>query len=106
MSPEHEHHHEHPTNHQTPPEGRSFWLTFPGIVTLFIIVMIGYYLITEHKAHLSGFLGWLPFLLIFLLCPLMHMMHGGHDGHGGEHRRHKHKKDEEVSTEKDFEKKD
>ncbi len=30
-----------------------------------------FYLITEHRAHL---LGWLPFLLI-LACPLLHLFH-------------------------------
>ena len=40
----------------------------------------GFYLVTEHRAHL---LGWLPYL-IFLLCPLMHLfMHGSH-AHGGD----------------------
>ncbi|WP_428037244.1 DUF2933 domain-containing protein [Bosea thiooxidans] len=34
---------------------------------------------TEHRAHL---LGWLP-LIIFLACPLLHVfMHGRHGGHG------------------------
>lgn len=37
-----------------------------------------FFLITEHGAHL---LGWLPFLII-LACPLMHVFgHGGHGGH-------------------------
>ncbi|MDF2119269.1 DUF2933 domain-containing protein [Roseiarcaceae bacterium H3SJ34-1] len=43
----------------------------------------GFYLVTEHRAHLIPYLGYLPFLLI-LACPLMHLfMHGGHGGHGG-----------------------
>ena len=38
----------------------------------------GFYLVTEHRAHL---LGWLPYL-IFVLCPLMHLfMHRSHS-HG------------------------
>lgn len=38
-----------------------------------------FYLATEHRAHL---LGWLPYA-IFLLCPLMHLfMHRSHP-HGG-----------------------
>jgi hypothetical protein len=37
-----------------------------------------FYLLTEHRAHL---LGWLPYVL-FLACPLMHLfMHHGHGGH-------------------------
>ncbi|GLK70261.1 DUF2933 domain-containing protein [Ancylobacter dichloromethanicus] len=43
----------------------------------------GFYLLTEHRAHLIPYLGYWPFLLI-LACPLMHVfMHGGHGGHGG-----------------------
>jgi hypothetical protein len=39
----------------------------------------GFFLYTEHKAHLFGALPW----LLILLCPLMHVfMHGGHGGHG------------------------
>lgn len=43
-----------------------------------LAVVLGFFLLTEHRAHLFGVL---PFLLI-LLCPLMHLfMHGGHGGH-------------------------
>ncbi len=38
-----------------------------------------FFLLAEHRAHLTG---WLPFLLL-ALCPLMHLFHGGHGGHGG-----------------------
>ncbi len=57
----------------------SWWFSTQGIVAILFIGVIGYYLITEHTAHLFGIL---PFL-IFLLCPLMHlfMHHGGHGGH-------------------------
>ncbi len=38
-----------------------------------------FYLLTEHRAHLFGYL---PIILL-LACPLLHLfMHGGH-GHGG-----------------------
>jgi hypothetical protein len=44
------------------------------------IAIIGYYLLTEHRAHVIAFL---PYLFL-LACPLMHLfMHGGHGGHGG-----------------------
>lgn len=44
------------------------------------VAVIGFYLYTEHRAHLLGALPW----LILLSCPLMHMfMHHGHGGHGG-----------------------
>ena len=43
------------------------------------LMVAGFFLFTEHRAHLFGFL---PFLLL-LACPLMHLfMHGGHGGHG------------------------
>ncbi len=46
------------------------------------IAIAAYFLITEHRAHLSGLLYFLPFLLL-LACPLMHVfMHRGHGGHG------------------------
>lgn len=55
---------------------------------LVFLLVAGFFLVTEHKAHLLGLyaeheahiLGALPYLLL-LLCPLMHLfMHGG--GHG------------------------
>ena len=47
------------------------------------LLVAGYFLIMEHKAHLAGVLGFLPFLLL-LACPLMHLfMHHGHGHHGG-----------------------
>ena len=46
------------------------------------IAIAAYFLITEHRAHLSGLLYYWPFLLL-LACPLLHMfMHGGHGSHG------------------------
>lgn len=59
-------------------------------LTFWVFALIaGFFLVTEHKAHLLGLLsehrlhilGALPYLLL-LLCPLMHIfMHGsgGHD---------------------------
>ena len=57
-------------------------------VLLAFVAIAAYFLITEHRAHLSGLLYYLPFLLL-LACPLMHLfMHGGHgdDGSGGGHK--------------------
>lgn len=60
----------------------AFWVL--GAIALF-------YLLTEHQAHLFG---WLPFLLI-LACPLMHLfMHGGH--HRGHH--HENPEDDDKSS--------
>ena len=54
-------------------------LSGPRIAFLAFIVAGGYFLWTEHQAHL---LGALPYLIL-LLCPLMHIfMHRGHGGHG------------------------
>ena len=46
------------------------------------LVIAGFFLVTEHTAHL---LGILPYLLL-LACPLLHFFHSGHGGaHGGTH---------------------
>ena len=56
------------------------------VLTVFLGIA-GFFLITEHTAHLYGFL---PFGLL-LICLLMHVfMHGGHGKHeeekkGGHH---------------------
>lgn len=40
-----------------------------------------FFLITEHQAHLWG---WLPYAFL-AACPLMHLfMHGGHGKHRGD----------------------
>jgi hypothetical protein len=47
-------------------------------VMIVLMVVLGFFLFTEHRAHLFGIL---PYLL-FLACPLMHLfMHHGHGGH-------------------------
>jgi hypothetical protein len=59
--------------------GRARW------VLLAFVAIAAYFLIAEHRAHLSGLLYYLPFLLL-LLCPLMHIfMHRGHHRHGADH---------------------
>ncbi len=58
------------------------------------IAVAAYFLVTEHKAHLAGWLNYLPYLLL-LACPLLHLfMHGGHGSHrddSGEASRQQHK---------------
>ena len=50
------------------------------LVLLAFLAIAGFFLITEHTAHV---LGILPYLLL-LACPLIHLFHGGHGpGHGG-----------------------
>ena len=57
-----------------------FWRSRYAAGFIVIGTVAGYYLLTEHLAHVVGAL---PFLLL-LSCPLMHFfMHGKHGGHGG-----------------------
>ena len=51
-----------------------------SLVLIGFLIVAGFFLATEHRAHVFGIL---PFLLL-LACPVMHLfMHGGHGGHGG-----------------------
>jgi DUF2933 family protein len=43
-------------------------------------LVAGFFLVTEHRAHLFGIL---PYLLL-AACPLMHFFGHGHGGHGGQ----------------------
>ncbi|RXF71533.1 MULTISPECIES: DUF2933 domain-containing protein [Hyphomicrobiales] len=64
-------------NHEQKPSNR---FSAANIALYGFLAIAAFYLITEHRAHL---LGWLPWLLI-LACPLLHVfMHGKHGGHGG-----------------------
>lgn len=51
------------------------------------VLIAGYFLLTEHRAHVVQFL---PFALL-LACPLLHMFHGHgrHAGNGGGDKRDK-----------------
>ncbi len=58
---------------------RAFFSSPAGIVLIGFLLIGGFYLVTEHRAHLYS---WLPWLLL-LACPLMHVfMHHGHGGGG------------------------
>ena len=46
-------------------------------VLIGFLLIAGFFLWTEHRAHL---LGILPYLL-FAACPLMHLFHHGHGHH-------------------------
>jgi peptidoglycan/LPS O-acetylase OafA/YrhL len=60
---------------QEPP----WWRTPIGLVTCGFLIVAGFFLLTEHTAHVFGVLPW----LLILACPLMHLfMHHGHGGHG------------------------
>lgn len=74
------------SQHRQPDTGNGKFFRARWVFIAFVAIA-AYFLITEHRAHLSGLLYYLPFLLL-LACPLMHLfMHGGHGGHnsGGEH---------------------
>lgn len=72
---------DHPAHELQPP----FWKSPSGFTLVVAMVVGGFYLVAEHRAHL---LGSLPYLVL-LACPLMHLfMHKG-DGHGGQ-KRHRH----------------
>lgn len=50
------------------------------LVLIGFLIIAGFFLVTEHRAHLFGIL---PFLFL-LACPFLHhFMHGGHGGHSG-----------------------
>ena len=56
-------------------QSRSWWV-FAGFIAI-----AGFFLLTEHRAHLFGIL---PFLFL-LACPLLHLFHhGGHGAHGSD----------------------
>lgn len=69
--------------HGQGPEGggaRNWW-SRPNLALIGFLAIAGFYLVTEHRAHLFGFL---PILLL-LGCLLLHVfMHGGHGKHGGQ----------------------
>jgi Protein of unknown function (DUF2933) len=50
-------------------EPRSWWGSPVGIVTLGFLAVAGYFLITEHAAHVFGVLPW----LLLAACPLTHL---------------------------------
>ena len=67
-------------------EQKTWFRSRSGLVLIVFLGIIGFFLFTEHRAHLFGAL---PYLLL-LACPLLHLfMHGGHGGqgrgHGGHH---------------------
>ncbi len=61
---------------------KSFFRSRSGLVFLGFALVGGYFLWTEHRAHVATVVPYLPYLL-FLLCPLMHLFHG-HGGHGNQ----------------------
>ncbi len=67
------------------PGNESPWWREPfRLVLIGFLAIAGFFLVTEHSAHLFGVLPW----LLLLACPLMHVFM--HHGHGGGGERHKH----------------
>lgn len=68
-----------PDQHDTQHLSRARWVLYG------FLAVAGFFLFTEHRAHL---LGILPYLLL-LACPLMHkFMHHGHGGDGRQAHHH------------------
>jgi peptidoglycan/LPS O-acetylase OafA/YrhL len=60
------------------PEQSPFWRTTTRFAAFGFGAVAAFFLFTEHRAHLFG---WLPYLLL-LCCPVMMLfMHHGHDEH-------------------------
>ncbi len=73
--------HQHDSSNQPQPDPQPTRFSLPIKLVLYVSIgIIAYFLITEHWAHLAGFL---PYSLLFV-CILMHLfMHGGHGGGNG-----------------------
>jgi len=66
-----------------------------NLAIVVFMVAAGYFLVTEHTAHL---LGAAPYLLL-LACVGMHFfMHGGHGSPG----KHEHNNDSKINQEKEL----
>lgn len=58
----------------------SFLRSRAGLVLLFSLAVAGFFVVLEHRVHLSGYL---PYALVALFIVFHLFMHGGHGGHGG-----------------------
>ena len=72
--------HEHSHHDRGPSSHGSFWTSRSLILWLAFLLIAGFLLVSEHRAHILGASLW----LLLLACPLLHIFgHGGHGGHGG-----------------------
>jgi hypothetical protein len=56
-----------------------------NIALIVFLLIAAFFLFTEHRAHLAGWIPYWPYLLL-LACPFMHLfMHGGHGHRHGSH---------------------
>lgn len=82
------------TSHEKHDTLPSFWSSRHALGLVVIGGVAGYFLLTEHLAHVVGAL---PYLFL-LACPLMHFfMHGGHGHHHGPH----HQQDDRGNSDSD-----
>ena len=60
-------------------DGNGKWPAVRKYAFIGFALIAGYFLLTEHRAHVVQYL---PFLLL-LACPLLHLFHrhGDHEGH-------------------------
>jgi len=77
----------------TEPDRRAWWRTRGGVALVGFVAIAGFFLLTEHTAHVFGVL---PYVLI-LACPVLHFfMHSHHDKGGGsagaDHHEHSNQK--------------
>ncbi|MEW6635385.1 MAG: DUF2933 domain-containing protein [Actinomycetota bacterium] len=54
-----------------------------GLVLIASLAVAGFFVVLEHKVHLSGFLPYALVALFLVLHVFMHAGHGGHGGHSG-----------------------
>lgn len=68
--------------------GNGFFRSRSNVVLIVFLLIGGFFIVAEHRAHLFE---WLPFLLL-LACPLLHLFHGhgDHGGHGKDPQRKDH----------------
>lgn len=66
-------------NHEHQCQNGGWLASRRSLVLIVFLTISGFFLFTEHRAHLFGIL---PYLLL-LACPFMHFfMHGAHGKHG------------------------
>ena len=70
----------------TEPSQKPWWQTRGGVALVCFVAIAGFFLLTEHTAHVFGVL---PYLLL-LACPLLHFFmhshhHKGNGSAGGAH---------------------
>ena len=70
-------------DHKGDPAPTGFWRSRTGLVTIGLLAVGAFFLVTEHQAHLVPYLGYLLPLVLILACLPLHFRHGGHGGQGG-----------------------